>query len=192
MKWPFVRFFILALTILACIVTFNARTCINIALVEMVRNSSEVLNDDAKESEEASLPSQSNATLTQEKSIFIFSWDQEPRTPLKSYSELSQRKYNWNPTETGLILQAFYWSYIIFTLPSESLIRCFGEKWVMTGSLVASALVTILTPAFSDCLIVIILSRFVLGIAQAGFMPSAFAMTNNWLPLKDRAVGFAW
>lgn len=188
MKWPFVRFFILGLAILACIATFNARSCINIALVEMVQlqNTTQELNDTQTPSEQVTLD------IFGEKATLLFPWDKEPGRKLKSYSELSQRKYDWDQIQTGLILQSFYWSYILFTIPAEPMIRCFGEKWVMTFSLTGSALVTILTPAFSDCLIVMILSRFVLGIVQAGLMPAAFALTNNWLPLKDRAVGFAW
>lgn len=153
----------------------------------------DIIITSTRESKNSSSSSSPSSTFGENSNIFrLLYWDVEPKVQLKSFSELSQRKYNWNPTETGLILSAFYWSYILFTLPSEPLIRWFGEKWVMTFSLTGSALVTILTPAFSDCLIAMIVSRFVLGITQAGLMPSAFALTNNWLPLKDRALGFAW
>ena len=124
-------------------------------------------------------------------SNLLFAWDDEPQVRL-SYNDLAARKYHWDSHAQGLILSAFYWSYILFMLPIGSVIKYFGEKWVMTFSLVASALTTILTPAFTDCLIATIGARFFLGFAQSGLMPSAYALTNNWLPLKDRALGFAW
>lgn len=194
MKWIHLRFLILLVTIVGCMVTFVDRTCVNIALVSMVHNPnrSESINNtlhpDATDA--SSSFDQVKVSPVVSSNVFL-AWDDEPQVRL-SYNDLAARKYHWDSHAQGLILSAFYWSYILFMLPIGSVIQYFGEKWVMTFSLVASALTTILTPAFTDCLIATIVARFFLGFAQSGLMPSAYALTNNWLPLKDRALGFAW
>lgn len=108
---------------------------------------------------------------------------------LKEDTTINQQM--WTESEQGLILSAFYWSYITFQMPMGSLAERMGGKMIICICLAGSAMVNLITPLVTDYLILIILLRFILGAVQAGMFPAAFRLQVNWMPISDRSLGFA-
>jgi len=89
----------------------------------------------------------------------------------------------------GLGAGMFFISYTIFEVPSNLLLARFGPRvWIsrimVTWGLVACAMMLVRTP-FSFYLL-----RFLLGVAEAGFLPGVIFYLTYWIPERDRARVF--
>lgn len=151
MKCNNLRFFILIICLISTCLTFITRTCMNIALVSMVKGSNETSNNE----------------------------------------QTDKIKYSWTESDQGLILSAFYWSYIMFQMPMGSLAEKIGGKYIICICLALSAMVNLVTPLVTEYLILVVLLRFILGAVQAGMFPAAFRLQVNWMPIRNRSLGFA-
>ncbi len=87
--------------------------------------------------------------------------------------------------EYGFGAGAFFWSYVLFQVPSNMALARFGaRKWLTVVILAwglcagATALVTNVT-TFA-------LVRFMLGIAEAGYFPGVIFFMTRWFPLRHR------
>jgi ACS family glucarate transporter-like MFS transporter len=95
------------------------------------------------------------------------------------------KDFNLTPTEQGLILSAFSWSYALMQIPAGRLIDRFGERVMFGASVLVWSLFTAgtaLVTSFGGLLGL----RLGLGIGEAGAYPAAAKTTSQWFPLRLR------
>lgn len=93
--------------------------------------------------------------------------------------------FHLTPTEQGLILSAFSWSYALMQIPAGRLIDRFGERIMFGASVLVWSLFTAAT-AFASSFGTLLALRLGLGVGEAGAYPAAAKTVSNWFPLRLR------
>ncbi|MNO49807.1 putative metabolite transport protein NicT [compost metagenome] len=86
----------------------------------------------------------------------------------------------------GIGAGIFYLGYILFEVPSNIYMQRIGARATLTRIMVLWGMVTVAT-AFVTTANELILARFVLGIAEAGFFPGVILYLTYWFPPALRA-----
>ncbi|RYL88123.1 MFS transporter [Sporolactobacillus sp. THM7-4] len=90
-----------------------------------------------------------------------------------------------NSSEMGIIMSAFFWSYMVFQIPSGWFADKIGHRVSMAVSVgwwsIATAL-TSLAHGFGS----LIGLRILLGIGESGALPSNSGITARWFPDRER------
>jgi len=97
----------------------------------------------------------------------------------------------FSDTVYGLGAGIFFIGYLLFEVPSNMVLSRTGARvWIgrimITWSLVSAATMFVRTPAQ------FYLSRFMLGVAEAGFFPGMIFYLTQWFPAGARARMTAW
>lgn len=79
-----------------------------------------------------------------------------------------------------------------FQVPAGVLVEKFGSKWIVSTALITSTMLNFLTPTLADHLVLLIASRMVLGLLQAGVFSGSFALLTNWMPLTERSLSYSF
>ncbi|XP_042911814.1 putative inorganic phosphate cotransporter isoform X2 [Parasteatoda tepidariorum] len=97
-------------------------------------------------------------------------------------------RYNWNPTQQGFILSAFFYGYFIAMLPGGYVAKKLGAVRVFGASVLSTAILTLLTPlVVSWGLVPFLVLRFLEGIGEGACYPSVIAIISNWSPKLERS-----
>lgn len=99
-----------------------------------------------------------------------------------------QKEYGIDPALMGLILSAFFWSYVLMQLPGGWLIDKFGSRLTYTVATLIMSVATLAT-AFAGGVASLIACRMVLGIGEAFCYPVNAKVTSLWFRRSER--GFA-
>lgn len=91
----------------------------------------------------------------------------------------------------GLAASIFFIAYFIFEVPSNLLLSKFGARNWITRIMVSWGLVTVLT-GFVTSIEMLYATRFLLGIAEAGFFPGMIYFLTQWYRSSDRAKALGW
>ncbi|MDH4610440.1 MFS transporter [Pseudomonas sp. BN102] len=86
----------------------------------------------------------------------------------------------------GLGAGIFYLGYILFEVPSNMVMQRVGARATLTRIMVLWGLVTVAT-AFVTTPNQLIIARFCLGVAEAGFFPGVILYLTYWFPATLRA-----
>jgi MFS family permease len=91
----------------------------------------------------------------------------------------------------GVASGVFFIGYLLLEVPSNLLLHRFGaRRWIarilVTWGIVATAM------AFAPNSTVLIVLRFLLGVAEAGFFPGIILYLTYWFPSAQRAKMTAW
>lgn len=97
------------------------------------------------------------------------------------------QEYHLSSTQLGFILSSYLWTYTLLQIPIGALLDKIGIKWLMRVGAVIWSIATFLTAIVSGFGL-IILSRFLLGIAEAPTFPGASKATGYWFPLSERGL----
>ncbi|GAA4545390.1 MFS transporter [Pseudonocardia xishanensis] len=94
-------------------------------------------------------------------------------------------------TMFGVAAGVFFIGYLLLEVPSNLLLHRFGaRRWIarilVTWGIVATAM------AFTPNPTVLIILRFLLGVAEAGFFPGIILYLTYWFPAGQRARMTAW
>jgi MFS transporter, ACS family, D-galactonate transporter len=89
--------------------------------------------------------------------------------------------------QMGILISAYSWSYTLLQIPIGSIIDRIGIKWLNRVCTFFWGLATLLT-AISSGMGFIILSRILLGIAEAPLFPGSSKASGYWFPLRERGV----
>ncbi|WP_042478905.1 MFS transporter [Bacillus ndiopicus] len=89
-------------------------------------------------------------------------------------------------TETGLILSSFFLGYAIMQMPGGLLADRFGAKKVLLTAVIVWSIFTGLT-AIAWSLAAMVVIRFLFGIGEGGFQPSASKIISNVFPKDERS-----
>src|SRR6266704_4223406 len=90
----------------------------------------------------------------------------------------------------GLGAGMFFAGYVIFEIPSNLILQRVGARfWIsrimLTWGALSCCMIFVRTPGSFYVL------RFLLGLAEAGFLPGMIFYLTHWIPARDRARVFA-
>jgi ACS family sodium-dependent inorganic phosphate cotransporter len=100
----------------------------------------------------------------------------------------------WNMQTQGLVLSSFFIGYLLLQVVGGRLADRFGGKVVLAAGVLLWSLFTILTPPAAMLgLVVLIVTRILMGMGEAVTFPSLYALFSRWVPLteRSRAIGLA-
>lgn len=98
------------------------------------------------------------------------------------------KEFDLSPTTQGLILSSFFWAYALLQIPGGWLIDKYGPRKIITGSTVLWGIFQTLA-AFATGGISLLLTRFMLGAAEAPLFPSGGKLNASWLSSQERGRG---
>ena len=107
------------------------------------------------------------------------------------FQTLSRSKYKWEKSIGGMIQSAFFIGYVLLQIPAASLADRYGAKKFIMVCIGGASLITLVTPFFAFMPVVLMISRFSMGLITSCMFPSCFVVLVNWLPAKDKTFGFA-
>ena len=90
----------------------------------------------------------------------------------------------------GLLSGIFFWGYFIFEIPSNLLLHKLGARIWIARILVSWGIVAILTGFVRTATHLYVL-RFLLGLAEAGFVPGMYLYLTYWFPQRQLARAVA-
>lgn len=59
---------------------------------------------------------------------------------------ISKGEFEWDERVQGLVLGAFFWGYVVLQLPGGQMADRLGGKWLLGGSILGTALLTLFSP----------------------------------------------
>lgn len=86
----------------------------------------------------------------------------------------------------GLGAGLFFAGYVIFEVPSNLILRRVGAKLWISRIMISWGVISVST-ALIHSEATFYLSRFLLGVAEAGFLPGVILYVNRWFLPRDRA-----
>jgi sugar phosphate permease len=110
------------------------------------------------------------------------------RVNLSAAAPLIKAELGLSNTQLGLALSAFGYSYALFQIVNGYLGDRFGPRLTLTLCGVLWAAGTLLT-GFASGLIALVLARLLVGLGEAGTVPTGARVMTNWVPKARR--GFA-
>jgi ACS family D-galactonate transporter-like MFS transporter len=97
------------------------------------------------------------------------------------------KEYHLSSVQFGFIASAYLWTYALIQVPVGALLDKIGVKWMTRAGTILWSLATFMTAIVSGYGL-IILSRLILGIAEAPVFPAASKATGYWFPTKERGL----
>lgn len=91
----------------------------------------------------------------------------------------------FSDTVYGIGAGIFFVGYIVFEVPSNLLLHKVGAKWWIARIMVTWALISGAT-AFTNSATMFYILRFLLGVAEAGFIPGILLYLTYWFPAQRR------
>ncbi|KAJ3645136.1 hypothetical protein Zmor_022822 [Zophobas morio] len=106
--------------------------------------------------------------------------DEPPNSDIPTYPQ-------WTEKET--ILSAFFWGYVIPQIGAGALVKKFGPKWFLAGTMFINSLFTLLIPVMASGVGEggVIACRVIQGLNQGFLFPSVHTLLGKWTPLAERS-----
>ena len=101
------------------------------------------------------------------------------------------RELGLTATMFGLASGIFFIGYLLLEVPSNLALHRFGARRWITRILVSWGIVASVM-AFAPNATVLIILRFLLGVAEAGFFPGIILYLTFWFPAEYRARAVGW
>lgn len=113
------------------------------------------------------------------------------RTMLGLLAPSLEKELHWNENDYGNIVTAFQFAYAMGFLLMGWLIDRFGPK---IGYGIAICIWTLghVAHGFANSVASFMAARIVLGVGEAGHIPSFVRATSEWFPQKERAFAIGW
>jgi ACS family glucarate transporter-like MFS transporter len=100
------------------------------------------------------------------------------------------REFHIDNVQLGWVLSAFLVGYALFQTPGGALADRAGPRRIIALGVVwwavFTSLITVLSPGTANLLILLLLTRFCLGVGEAVVYPSCNAMVAAWIPSRER------
>ncbi|XP_076041766.1 sialin-like [Oratosquilla oratoria] len=101
--------------------------------------------------------------------------------------------FEWDSFTQGVILGSFFYGYLTTQLPGGRLAELYGTRRIFGGAVLASGLLSLLTPVAASCHYgALVALRILLGIVQGVSFPSMHAMVARWIPPLERSKFIAF
>jgi sugar phosphate permease len=96
------------------------------------------------------------------------------------------------PGQMGWALGAFFWAYALFQIPTGLLVDSWGPRRSLTLFGILGAITVAMGYGTRDAdaatgFAILLISRVLMGIAQAGLFPASTRAISVWIPLQRRA-----
>lgn len=91
------------------------------------------------------------------------------------------------PSQMGLLLSAFFWTYTLCNIPAGRLADRFGAKKVLAGAAAIWSIASALTGCMSN-LIGLMAARMGVGVGEAGVFPTMAKIAAEQFPGRERAT----
>jgi len=98
---------------------------------------------------------------------------------------------SFSPAVYGFGAGVFFIGYALFEVPSNLLLVRVGARLWIARIMITWGVLSIAMMYVSDATSFYLL-RFLLGVAEAGFLPGIIYYLGNWFPAKDRARAVSW
>ncbi len=103
---------------------------------------------------------------------------------------VTKGELDWTDDQQAMILGAFFYGYAVTQIPGGMLAERFGAKWVLGGSILATALLSLIGPlAARQSFVAFFVTRVGQGLTEGLVFPSMIAMFARWLPKMERSLG---
>ena len=109
------------------------------------------------------------------------------RTNMSVATKPLMSEFHLSDGQMGILLSSFAWSYALLQIPIGTLLDKIGVKWLMRIGTLLWSVATFMTAIVSG-MGLIILSRILLGIAEAPAFPGASKATGYWFPRQERSL----
>ncbi len=109
------------------------------------------------------------------------------RTNMSVATKPLMSEYHLTDGQMGILLSAFGWSYALLQIPIGALLDKIGVKWLMRVGTVLWTVATLMTAIVSGMGLIIV-SRILLGAAEAPAFPGASKATGYWFPRRERGL----
>ncbi len=107
------------------------------------------------------------------------------RVSLANTAPLISKEFGFSKVTMGVIFSAFIWAYAFFQVPGGWLGDRFGPRKVLTGIMVYRAIIAVITTRAVG-LASFWVTRFSLGVGEAGAFPTATRGMQMWFPRDER------
>lgn len=97
---------------------------------------------------------------------------------------------HFSPTDSGLLLSAFFWSYVLFQLPGGWLVDRLGPRITFALSSLGWGLATAAC-GLASSVGALVGFRFVLGAVEAPTYPASSSTVTRWFPRQERSFAAA-
>lgn len=91
------------------------------------------------------------------------------------------------PSQMGLLLSAFFWTYTLCNIPAGRLADRFGAKKVLAGAAAIWSIASALTGCMSN-LLGLMAARMGVGVGEAGVFPTMAKIAAEQFPGRERAT----
>ena len=125
--------------------------------------------------------------------FFITTINYADRSAFSVASSSAGKSLGLSPVETGYILSAFSWAYVIAQIPGGMLIDRFGTKKVYVFAILGWSLFTCLQGTvgliFGGAIFVSFFSlRFLVGLFEGPSFPGNAKIVRDWFPIHERGI----
>lgn len=107
-----------------------------------------------------------------------------------------QKEYRLSNVQLGWVFSAFVLGYALFQAPGGRLADRFGARRIIALGVVWWGIFTTATalvpPGFRMAIVLLISTRFVLGLGEAVVYPSSNRLVANWIPSQERGIANGW
>ncbi|GLC88386.1 MFS transporter [Lysinibacillus piscis] len=101
------------------------------------------------------------------------------------------KEFNLTESLTGIVLSSFFAGYALMQIPGGWLADRFGYRKILILTVLVWSIFTALTGA-AWSLISLVIIRFLFGVGEGSFFPSASKGIANWFPVKERSKAMSF
>ncbi|KFB47840.1 hypothetical protein ZHAS_00015886 [Anopheles sinensis] len=162
------RFNVSIMLFMACLISYMLRVNMSVNILAMVQP----IQSSAKQ------PVPANTT-----SDFSINRTTLPAVNVPDYGP----RYNWTSHDQSIILGAYFYGYLVSSLPAGVFAERFGGRNMVGLSLAFSALLTALTPLAAEYgMWATIVNRVILGVLGGFLYPALHNLISKWAPPDEK------
>src|SRR5579859_643242 len=109
------------------------------------------------------------------------------RTNISVAGVALSKEYHLSGVQFAFIASAYLYTYTLIQVPIGALLDRIGVKWMTRVGTIIWTVATFMTAIVSGYGLIIV-SRLLLGVAEAPVFPAASKATGYWFPLKERGL----
>jgi MFS transporter, ACS family, D-galactonate transporter len=100
------------------------------------------------------------------------------------------KEFNLSPAEMGVLMSAFFWSYVLVMMPSGWLINHYGPKKIGMWSSLTWGMATVCMAAVTGFKSMMAM-RIALGVTESPAYPTSTRVVSVWVPARERTFSSA-
>ncbi len=187
--WCSMRVIITFIGFIGMMIHFSQKTDVSIALVCMVNHSA--IEHHEKNSTNTHHIDLNHNCLQTNKTKHIVSSDKQNQ--IYHLFFFQEGPYIWSKNIQGIILGSYFGGYILTQIPAGYLAGRYGARFIFSGAIFLSSLVTVCMPLAADAhWIVFIILQVLAGLAHGAIWPCTVVIMAHWAPPNERGklMGF--